>query len=220
MLLHLCVLSITDVPATDRRPTNRKDKAEAYLTGNSMTCRCDLCEFVCKAPIWFLSYKDWMSYPSFSCEAEKIWKASLGKRHWWNNFHSVEHCQYVVSYAYSRYVNVCPRREKKGGGESYNSRARAVERSVSQWARGIRSWFCCSGSSQLLLSTFPDSQHSSIAVQADVPALVANSYNFFAFGRRCSFAGRLQSDRKQQKKKKNCLPPLPGERERGRVVSG
>lgn len=66
---------------------------------------------------------DWMSYPSFSWKPEdRLWKA-----HWrvygWNNFHSVVLCQYVVNYAYSRYVNFPLKREEEKNKDTTAGRA-------------------------------------------------------------------------------------------------
>lgn len=53
----------------------------------------------------------WSCYIHHFHVRQKIWKAHL-RGCGWNNFHSVVHCQYAVSYAYSRYVNGCLRGKK------------------------------------------------------------------------------------------------------------
>lgn len=60
-----------------------------------MTCRWDLSEFVCKAPIWFLSHRTECHIHHFHVRQE-IWKAHL-RGDGWDDFHCVVHHQYVVS---------------------------------------------------------------------------------------------------------------------------
>lgn len=142
--------------------------------------------------------QDWMSYPSFSCEAEDM-KSTLARVYGWHNFHSGVHWQYVVCYAYSTYVNVCLR--KKGG---YNSRTLHSQASTHD----------------PLLVLLLRSIAASLTLHTP-PALLCKQMflrrcQFWAFSHiwsRYCFAGRLQSDRKQQK-----LPPSSAQRERGRVV--
>lgn len=146
---------------------------------------------------------DWMSYPSFSWKPEdRLWKA-----HWrvygWNNLHSVVLCQYVVNYAYSRHVNFPLKREGKIKG--YNSRARSGRSIPSEGAESAPGF----AAPLIAAYTFPDSQHSSIAVQADVLSLMP-ILPIFAFGE-----GILS--REGSKVTGNCLSPRLGER--GRLVS-
>lgn len=148
---------------------NPRTKAEGIFSWNSMTYRCDLCEFVCKAPIWLLSYKDWMSYPSFSCKAGDM----ESKRDTGYHFHSalpLPICGWLCLF------KICKCLPKEKGEKQQQGALRTLR---GQRAHTIRSWFCHSAHRSLLPSPTP--QLSSIAVQADVPPPVPN-HTVFAFG--------------------------------------
>lgn len=175
------------------RRTEARTQCRGTFNWNSMTCRCDLCKSVCKAPTWFLSHRTWMAYPSFSCEAADM-KSALAKGAGWNHSHSVALRQYEASYVYSRYVIAWWGR---GGGIA----GEGVRTLRSQLARRIRSWFCCSAHRGV--HSFLDSKHSfSFAVQADVLSLAVctlrSRYSLFGDGckvncelRRCDTERRV-----------------------------
>lgn len=95
--------------AADTQKAQRQSRC--IFNWNSVTCRCDLCESVCKALIWFLSYRTECHIHHFHVR-QRIWKAHF-QGYGWSHFKSVVHWQYVVSYAYSRYVNVFLRKKKR-----------------------------------------------------------------------------------------------------------
>lgn len=173
--LHLC-LSVTHVPP---------DKPKAYLTETQWHADAICAEFVCEASMWFLSCRAEWHIHHFHVR-QGIWKAH-SQEYGCINFHSFVHCQYVVcSYAYWWYANVLVRHWTAGAIHS---------------PKAIRSWFCSSclqRSVCVCVYTFPDSQHSSIAVQADVLSSDANSYDFRIWIR-YPCRRRLQSDGNKQK---------------------
>lgn len=134
-------LSVTDVlQQTHKKP---KDKADAYLTETQWHADVICVNLYAKHWSWFLSYRTECHSHHFHVR-QRIWKAHF-QGYGWSHFNSVVHWQYVVSYAYSRYVNVFLRKKKKKRG--YNSRMLRSRR-----AHRIRSWFYCSALRSVQLS--------------------------------------------------------------------
>lgn len=126
------------------------------------------------------------------------------------------HCQYVVSYAYSRYVNVCLTKKEKKKKDITAGRAEDAP-------------FPASTQDPLLVLLLRSSRRTpsptlltpSIAVQADVPSPGANSYTFFFFF--SHFGERHILSRggcKVTRNNRNCLPPRLSEREGELCESG
>lgn len=167
-----------------------------------MTCRCDLGKFVCKALIWFLSYRTEWHIHHFHMR-QKIWKAHL-QGYGWNNFHSVVNWQYETSYVYSRYVNACQRRK----GDITVGRIRTLH---SHLARRIRSWFCCSAPCRVQLPWLSTLLQLCCASRCSFSCA---NFNVFVFFGACFLCWRLlQSDCKSR----NIIPARCTDRE-GRVV--
>lgn len=120
----------------------------------------------------------------------------------------VVHCQYVVRYAYSRYVNVFLLRKK----EDITGAHRTLHPHCALW---IRSWFCCSAHRSVIYLPWLPTLPALLCKQMFSLSLMPNSCYFSHLEKVFLRAKGLKSDEKQHK-----LPPSSAQWERGRVVNG